>query len=133
MPNFNRVMFMGHLTRDFEVRHTTNGMAVAKSGLAVNTKRKNKDDDVLFIDITAFDRKAEALAEYTSKGDPLFVEGRLTLEKWQDKKTGDNRQKHSMIVDRFEFLKPKGDKGSSPPRNREPARAAEVDYNDLPF
>ena len=84
MPNFNKVMLMGNLTRDPELRYTPNGQAVADIGIAINRRRKGQDgerrDDTTFVTVTAWGRQAEIINEYFSKGRPIFIEGRLQLE-----------------------------------------------------
>ena len=113
MANLNKVMLMGNLTRDPELRYTPSGTAVASFGLAVNRKWRSKDgqdrEETLFVDVTAFARQAEVMSEYLSKGRPVFIEGRLKLDKWQDKETGANRSKHTVVVDNFQFIGSKSD------------------------
>ena len=108
MPNLNKIQLMGNLTRDPELKHTPKGTAVTDIGLAVN--RIGKDDDgqrteeTTFVDVTFWGRTAETVAEYMSKGRPLYVEGRLKMDTWQDKETGQNRSKLKVIGDTFQFL-----------------------------
>jgi len=104
MPNLNKVFLMGHITKDVETTFTAGGMAIAKFTLAVNDYHKDKDATVSFIDITAFGKQAEVLGN-VKKGDPLFVEGRLQQDRWQDKTTGANRSKLGVILTSFQFLK----------------------------
>jgi len=88
MPNFNRVFLMGHLTRDVETRYTPSGTAVGSFAMAVNREWKNQDGEkqkeTSFFECTAFGKQAETLAEYVHKGDPLFLEGRLKQDSWDD-------------------------------------------------
>ena len=107
MPNFNRVFLIGHITKDVETTFTASGMAIAKFTLAVNDYRKDKDTQVSFVDVTAFGKQAEILGN-VKKGDPLFVEGRLQQDRWQDKTTGANRTKLGVILVSFQFMKAKG-------------------------
>lgn len=108
MANFNKVLLMGNLTRDPELRHTNNNTAVCKIGIAVNrqwTDRNTNErrEDTTFVDCTAFGRQAEVLNQYLKKGRPLFIEGRLNLNQWQDQE-GNNRSKLEVIIENFQFL-----------------------------
>jgi len=108
MASFNKVILVGNLTRDPELRYTPKGMAIAKIGLAVNRTWRNEagetKEDVTFVDVDAFGRQAETLAQYMKKGSPLLVEGRLKLDQWDDKQTGQKRSKLGVIVEGFQFL-----------------------------
>jgi len=108
MASFNKVLLLGNLTRDPELSYTPKGTAVAKLGLAVNRQWKTESgeerEEVTFIDVTAFGRQAEVLGQYLKKGKPLFMEGRLKLDQWDDKTTGAKRQKLSVILETFQFL-----------------------------
>ena len=111
MPNLNKVMIMGNLTRDPELKYTPGGLAVAEFALAINRRRKDKSgekvEETTFVDCTAFGKQAEVIAEHVSKGQALFVEGRLKQERWDDKQ-GNKRSKLSVVCDQFEFLTSKG-------------------------
>src|SRR5881409_2709115 len=91
MASFNKVILMGNLTRDPELRYTPKGMAVAKIGLAVNRQWQSESgeqkEEVTFVDIEAWGRQAEVIAQYMKKGSPLFMDGRLKLDSWEDKNT----------------------------------------------
>ena len=106
MASFNRVMLMGNLTRDIELRYTPGGLAVSEFGLAVNERRKQSDgqwvDDVNFFDITLFGRTAEVASEYLSKGSPVFIEGRLKYDTWE--KDGQKRSKVKIIGERMQMI-----------------------------
>jgi len=106
MASFNRVMLMGNLTRDIELRYLPSGTAVSEFGLAVNEKRKGSDgvwvDDVNFFDITLFGRTAEVASEYLSKGSPIFIEGRLKYDTWE--KDGQKRSKIKIIGERMQMI-----------------------------
>jgi single-strand DNA-binding protein len=102
MPNLNKVFLMGHLTRDVELKYTASNVAVGSFGLAVNTKGKDKDE-VLFLDITAIGKQAETISQYCKKGSAIFVEGRLRLQKWQDKE-GNNKQRMDVVLSGFQFI-----------------------------
>jgi single-strand DNA-binding protein len=87
MASYNRVILMGNLTRDVQLRYTPGGTPVTEVGLAVNDRRKNQNgewvDETTFVDVTFWGRTAEVAAEYLSKGSPVFVEGRLKLDTWE--------------------------------------------------
>jgi single-strand DNA-binding protein len=106
MASFNRVILMGNLTRDIEVRYTTSGMAIGDTGIAVNDRRKNQAgewvDEPTFVDIKFFGRTAEIASEYLSKGSPIHIEGHLKLDTWE--KDGQKRSKLYVIVDRMQLL-----------------------------
>lgn len=113
MANFNKVMLMGNLTRDPEVRYTPKGTALATIGLAVNrtwtTEAGEKKEEVTFVDVEVWGRQAETIGQYMSKGRPLFVEGRLKLDQWDDKESGQKRSKLKVVCENFQFLgAPKG-------------------------
>lgn len=107
MASFNKVMLMGNLTRDIELRHTSGNMAVANIGLAVNRRFKTQSgeqrDETTFIDCEAWGRTAEVMAQYLAKGRPVFIEGRLKLDSWQDQQ-GQNRSKLRVVVENFQFI-----------------------------
>jgi single-strand DNA-binding protein len=104
---YNRVILMGNLTRDIELKHTSTGTVVAKSGLATNRRFKASDgsqkEEVMFIDLTFFGRTAEIAGQYLSKGRRILIEGRLVLNQWtaQD---GSKRSRHSIMVETMKML-----------------------------
>src|ERR1700758_2966963 len=108
MPNLNSVMLMGNLTRDPEIKYITKGKAIANFGIAVNrnysTEGGEKREEVTFIDLEAFGRTAEIIGEYFKKGAPIFVEGRLKLDQWDDKQTGEKRSKLKVSIENFQFI-----------------------------
>ncbi|MEM1444728.1 MAG: single-stranded DNA-binding protein [Planctomycetota bacterium] len=109
MANFNRVILMGNLTRDPELRHLPSNVPVCSFGLAVNDRYKDKQsgewvEKPNFIDCEAFGRSAELIQQYVGKGRPLFVEGKLRFDQWDDKQTGQKRSKLKVIVDSFQFM-----------------------------
>jgi single-strand DNA-binding protein len=108
MASFNKVILMGNLTRDPELRYTPKGTAVAKLGLAVNRTWRNAEgqqqDETTFVDVDAFGKQAETLGQYMQKGRPILVEGRLKLDQWEDKNTGQNRSKLGVILEKFSFV-----------------------------
>lgn len=116
MSSFNRVILMGNLTRDVELRYTQGGTAVADIGLAVNERIKRGDEWVeepTFVDITLWGRTAEVASEYLTKGSPAHIEGRLKLESWHDRQSGDKRSRLKVIGERLQLL-PRSD-GKRPP------------------
>lgn len=120
MANFNKVYLMGNLTRDPELRYTPKGQAVAKLGLAVNrrytTESGEAREEVTFVDIDAWGKQAEVISQYCKKGKPLFVEGRLKLDQWDDKTTGQKRSALRVHLEGFQFIggPQTGDGGGAP-------------------
>ncbi len=108
MASFNKVIIAGNLTRDPELRYTPKGTAVARLGLAVNrsytTESGERKEEVNFIDVEAFGRQAEVLAQYMKKGRPLLVEGRLKLDTWEDKNTHQKQSKLKVVLEGFSFI-----------------------------
>ncbi len=108
MAGFNRVILIGNLTRDPELRYTPQGTAVADLRLAVTTVRgrsgSERKEETLFIDCTVWDRQAETCSEYLAKGRPVLVEGRLIEDQWQDKETGERRSRIKVYVQNVQFL-----------------------------
>lgn len=108
MANFNKVILAGNLTRDPELRYTPKGLAIAKFGLAVNRKWTGEDgqtrEEAMFIDVDAFGKQAELIGQYFRKGSPVLVEGRLKLDQWDDKQTGQKRSKLGVVLESFSFL-----------------------------
>lgn len=108
MANLNKVMLIGNLTRDVELRVLPKGTSIGQFGLAVNREWKDesgqKKEEVTFIDCEAWGKTAEIIAKYTTKGRPLFVEGRLKLDSWDDKTSGQKRSKIKVVVENFQFL-----------------------------
>ncbi len=99
--NYNKVILVGHLTRDPELRTTQGGTQVGKAGLAIN-----RGEEVCFVDFTAFKRQAEVLCEFLKRGDPVLIEGRLEFQQWESKE-GEKKSKLAVIADRVELF-PKG-------------------------
>ncbi len=134
MANFNRCILVGNLTRDIELKHTPQGTAVTEIGLAINERRKTKDDEYVdettFVDVTLWGRTAEVAAEYLHKGSPALIEGRLKLDTWET--DGQNRSKLRVVGERLQLL-------GSPPSKRdddEVSQAATIGSNaddDVPF
>ena len=117
--NLNKLLLAGNLTRDPEMRYTPKGSAICGFGLAVNRKWKTETGDekeeVTFVDVTAFGKQAEVIAQYLKKGNPLFLEGRLKLDQWDDKQTGKRQQKLCVVLESFQFL-PRGEKQQAAPK-----------------
>ncbi|TVP75212.1 MAG: single-stranded DNA-binding protein [Puniceicoccaceae bacterium] len=107
MASFNKVILMGNLTRDPELRVTSSGLSICKLGLAVSryytTKDGEKKEETTFVDIDAFGRQAETISKYMRKGRPIFVEGRLRLDQWESKE-GEKRSKLGVVLDNFQFI-----------------------------
>src|SRR5258708_37061505 len=109
MANFKKVLLMGNLTRDVEMRYTPSGQPLATFGLAVNRKFRDSKtnemrEEVTFVDIDVWGKSAETAHQYLSKGKPIFIEGRLKLDQWDDKATGQKRSKLKVVAERFQFL-----------------------------
>src|ERR1051325_3623471 len=143
MANLNKVMLIGRLTRDPEVRMFQNGGKVAKFGFAVNNRRKSPqsgqwEDEPVFLECEAFNRGetgklADLIEQYLHKGNQAYVEGHLKLDQWDDKTTGDKRQKIKIVVDNVQFLEPRrdgqGGSGGYTPRRQESPAAAPPEYS----
>lgn len=116
MANLNKVMLLGNLTRDPELRHTPKGSAVADLGIAVNRKVSDGNggwrDETTFVDVTVWGSSAENAQKYLSKGRGVFIEGRLQMDSWDDKATGQKRTKLKVVADNLQFL-PDGKGGAS--------------------
>jgi single-strand DNA-binding protein len=108
MASFNKVILAGNLTRDPELRYTPKGTAVCRFGLAVNrnwtSETGEKKEEVTFVDIDAFGRQAEVVAQYMKKGRPFLVEGRLKLDQWEDKNTHQKQTKLRVVLEGFSFI-----------------------------
>jgi len=108
MANFNKVYLIGNLTRDPELRVTPKGTAICQFGLAVNRQFKDESgalrDETTFVDIEAWGKQGETISKYCTKGRPLFVEGRLKFDQWEDKTSGQKRSKLKVVLEGFQFL-----------------------------
>ena len=152
MASFNKVILAGNLTRDPELRYTPKGTAVAKIGLAVNRTWTGEDgvkkEEVSFIDVEAWGRQGEVIAQYMKKGRPLLIEGRLKLDTWEDKNTKQKVSKLKVVLESFSFIDSnRGDAPAGAPTPSRPAGApsaapstepAEGDFpphegDDVPF
>lgn len=141
MPNLNKVQLMGNLTRDPEVRYTPKGTAVTDIGLAINRTYSGDDgerrEETTFVDITFWGRQAEVIGEYMKKGRPLYVEGRLNLDSWEDKTTGQQRTRLKVVGENFQFLGGREDGGggqSSQSRGASSSQSggSQEEYHDRP-
>ena len=124
MASYNRTIIVGNLTRDVELRHIPSGTAVADIGVAINDREKRGDewvDVTTFVDVTLWGRSAEVAAEFLSKGSPVLVEGRLRLETWNAKESGEKRSKLKVVADKMQLL---GSKGQSGGQNQAASQAA---------
>jgi len=112
MSSLNKIMLIGRLTRDPQLRHTPKGTALAEFGLAVNrsftTESGEKREDTTFVDISVWGKTAETLVKYLHKGNLAYVEGRLRMESWTDKASGQNRNKLTVVGETVQFLEPAG-------------------------
>jgi single-strand DNA-binding protein len=134
MANYNKVILMGNLTRDPELKRTSTDMAVAQISIAVNRQYKDKTGEMqketTYVDCEAWGRTAETMSKYLVKGKPVFVEGRLKLDQWQDK-DGNNRSKLKMVIEKFEFVDSKGTQTSTPTQQETVPTTPPDD--DIPF
>ncbi len=150
MSSYNRVILMGNLTRDVQLKYTPTGTPVTEIGLAVNDRRKGPNgewiDETTFVEVTFWGRTAEVASEYLSKGSPVFVEGRLKLDTWE--KEGQKHSKLRVVCDRMQLLGGRGDSPrSSAPRethdnyvespsaahHTEHSRSSHIGGDDIPF
>ena len=133
MASYNKVILVGNLTRDPELRYTPKGMAIAKIGLAVNRNWTNeageKKEEVTFVDVDIFGRTAENVGQYMRKGRPILIEGRLKLDQWDDKQTGQKKSRMGVVAETVQFLggapgAGEGGGGGGAPAPRAPRPAA---------
>ena len=129
MANVNKVMLLGNITRDLEVRYTPKGTAVCDLGMAVNRIRTGDNgeriEEVTYVDVTLWGRQAELAGQYLSKGRSVFIEGRLQLDHWDDKQTGQKRSRLRVVGENMQFIGGQGGSGgnqggSSAPRQQAP-------------
>lgn len=108
MSSYNKVILMGNLTRDPETRVTPNGATICKIGIAVNrvytAQDGSKKEEVTFVDCDAFGKQAETISKWMVKGKGILIEGRLRLDQWEDKGTGQARSKLGVVVENFQFV-----------------------------
>lgn len=144
MASFNKIILMGNLTRDPELRYLPNNTPVVEFGMACNRKFKDgqgqEREEAMFIDCAAFGKPAEILNQYCRRGDLLFVEGRLKLDTWEDKQGGGKRSKHRIAIENFQLM-PKREGGERQPETRPAAKSApspvaaqeQFKDDDIPF
>lgn len=143
MSSYNRVILMGNVTRDPELKHLQGDKAVCTFGVAVNHSYKSasgeRKEEVTFVDCDAWGKTAEMIAQYFTKGKPIMLEGRLRMDSWEAKDGGGKRTKLKLVVDSFAFVGSKGDGEPAAPASR-PARAAQpaatyepMQEEDIPF
>jgi single-strand DNA-binding protein len=112
MASFNRVILMGNLTRDPELRTTESGMAITKFGMAVSRNFKSQSgenrEETTFVDVDVFGRQAEVISKYFSRGKPILVEGRLRLDQWESP-NGEKRNRMVVVMENFQFVGARGD------------------------
>ncbi len=138
MPNFNRALLMGNLTRDPELRYLPNGSAVANLRLAINRSYKSQTgemkEEVTYVGVVVWGKQAENCAEYLSKGTPVFVEGRLQSRQWETE-DGQKRSVLEVVADRVQFLgKKRGDESAGMPAEEPASHAsASSSEDDIPF
>ncbi len=139
MTSFNKVILLGNLTRDPEVRYTPNGSAVASFAIAVNRKYKQGEEtkeEVSYIDIVVFGKQAENCGQYLNKGDGALIEGRLQQRRWEDKDSGQKRSKVEVAAQSVTFMPKRSGPGAGQAGGQgrpEPATEAPVDEGDIPF
>ncbi len=135
MTSFNKVILLGNLTRDPEVRYTPNGIAVASFAIAVNRKYKQGDEtkeEVSYIDIVVFGKQAESCGQYISKGDSVLIDGRLQQRRWETEE-GQKRNKIEVVAQSVNFMPKRSSGGGQAHGHAEPAQEAPVDEGDIPF
>jgi single-strand DNA-binding protein len=143
MADFNRVLLIGRLTRNPELRHTPQGAPVCDFSIAINRRFTTRDgqrrDETTFVDIVAWNRTAELCSQFLAKGRTVFVEGRLVEDRWESK-TGEKRSKLRVVADSVQFLDPRprgseaGASGTEPPEEEPPAPPADdVAQEESPF
>jgi single-strand DNA-binding protein len=134
MASFNKVILVGNVTRDPELRYISSGTAVTDIGLAVNDRRKNAQgewvEETTFVDVTLWGRTAEVAGEYVSKGSPLLIEGRLKLDQWE--KDGKKNSKLRVVCDRMQLLGSRGGDGARPKARMTAGKAGGDGFDQSP-
>lgn len=134
MPSLNKVLLMGNLTRDPELRVTPKGTPICQFSLAINRSFKLESgetrEEVLYVDVEAWGKQGETIAKHVTKGRPLYVEGRLRLDTWEDKTTKEKRSRMKIVLEQFQFL---GDRpAGAAPASTAPA-ATTPENPDVPY
>ena len=124
-------MLMGNLIRDPELRHTASGMAVADIGLAINRKTKEREETT-FVDITLWGKQAELAGQYLRKGRPVYIEGRLQLDSWEDRQSGQKRTKLKVVGEAIQFIDSQKSESARPVQNghRKASHEMDVEHDD---
>lgn len=134
MASVNKVLILGNITRDPELRHTPNGSAVTELGVALNRKYRTKDgedrEEVTYVNVTVWNKQAETCCQYLKKGRPVHVEGYLKMDSWEDKNSGEKRSKLKVEAERVQFLGGKDEWGAPRPS---PAPSDDDEDETLPF
>lgn len=142
MASYNKVILMGNLTRDPELRYTPLGTAIAKISLAVNrswrTESGEQREEVTFVDVDSFGKQAETIGQYLRKGRPVLVEGRLKMDQWEDKRSGEKRSRLGVTLESFRFIGGKdSEQEQAPSYQQRPASARQTPpptpEDDVPF
>ena len=142
MANVNKVILIGRITRDIELRYTPKGTAIAELGLAVNRSRTDESgqriEETTFVDVTLWGKQAELANQYLAKGREVYIEGRLQMDTWQDKESGQNRSKLKIVGENMQFIS-----GGEKQGQQQPARPAQqqaptpdpaaMEDDDIPF
>jgi single-strand DNA-binding protein len=137
MASLNKVILIGNLTREPELRYTSSGTAVCEFGLAVNrrfTQNGQPQEETTFVDIVVWSKSAESCGRFLSKGSQAMIEGRLKLEQWEDQQTGQRRQKLNVVAENVQFLSPKQEQAPQQGYDSRytPPPAGDVE-DDIPF
>jgi single-strand DNA-binding protein len=134
MANVNKVILIGNLTRDPEVRHTPKGTAVGDIALAINRAytgdNGEKREETTYVDVTLWGRTAEIAQQYLRKGRPVYIEGRLQMDTWEDKATGQKRSKLKVVAEALQLLGGRGEEGGAVSNGGAPSRRGEDSYGD---
>jgi single-strand DNA-binding protein len=150
MASFNKVILLGNVTRDPEIRYTPKGTAVTELGVALNrvytSDNGERREEVTFVEVTLWGRTAEVAGEYLKKGRPVFIEGRLQLDTWDDKQSGQKRSKLKVVADGLQLIGGRPGGGSAPSNESDEGRQstrpspppksaapAEPDEDEIPF
>ncbi len=149
--SFNKVILIGNLTRDPQVRYTPSGTAVSEIGMAVNRQwfdrqTNQRKEETTFVDVTLWGRQAEVAGEYLSKGRSVLIEGRLQLDQWDDRETGQKRSKLKVVGESMQMLGGRGDSGGGgggyqnqsfpsqdPQGSRHDEAPSQIPDDDVPF